>query len=71
MVVINASGVMVYMVTLAGTDISSGELPAAVSEGETFSFELVADQHYRLPGTIVITMGGVTLTHDTDYTCDN
>lgn len=49
-----------YTVRLAGSGVR-GEIPAAIGKHEEISMTLIAQDHYRLPETISITMGDVEL----------
>jgi hypothetical protein len=55
-VVVNASGVQVYLVSLDGSGVFCDELSAAVVEGDAISFILQVYSGYRLPDDITMTM---------------
>ncbi len=70
-VTITASGTVMYSITYVLTYINLEEGPGSVKSGSTLSASISSDAGIRLPNTIVVTMGGTTLTPGTDYTYNN
>lgn len=69
-IIVDASPVKMYKVTVDLPDWLSANSPTQAALGESFNFSLICQNGYQLPKSIVVTMGGKTLVPKIDYEYD-
>lgn len=71
-IIIDPVTVKTYTVTLNSSDLRLANTQNVIEEGEEFAGQLLCEKvGYRLPASIVVTMGGTTLVAGTGYTYDS